>query len=470
MAVASPTVVAGDTIEVLPGTYAESVTVNKSLELRGAQEGIDGRNRVVDVPSESRVRPPAGTAGFTIADDGVTLDGFRIEGGAQGIDVPDPGGVIPIPSGHEIVNNVVTGSLVNIRLNSDGGAPSRSVVRRNQIEGALITGDAGIYSDLGISNAEISDNLILSHERGAIVIDGTDTSAGLDIHDNRLIVDSGVYLENATSVDFIGNDLLTPASSRFNALVFGGKVSGATVRKNRLIGNGDGRPSCMVPPCQTFVGSSNSVIPGSNAVVLVDNGAGPNSQVQLVGNTILDHNRGVRIAADGAYEGRLKVEFNRIVRTGRGIDNKDSDATEQVDADNNWWGCNKGPNDDLNRCDNVSPNVNFDPWLKLSIEAAKDKIETGGESTQILGTLTRNSAGDEPTSFFPDRTSLAFDTTVGDIRKRARTLDGVARNQLSSSSKNGTARVQVKLDSQRKRTRVEIEEQAKKKNDGKKDK
>ena len=131
-------------------------------------------------------------------------------------------------------------------------------------------------------------------------------------------------------------------------------------------------------------------------------------------------------------------------------------ATELIDADNNWWGCNQGPGDDLNRCQNISQNVNADPWLTLRISTDKDELGKNGRSTNVLASVLRNSAGDTPVSFFPDRTALGFSATKGRIRKRARTLNGVARTLFSTTSGGGSAKISVTLDNEKKRAKVDI--------------
>jgi hypothetical protein len=74
----------------------------------------------------------------------------------------------------------------------------------------------------------------------------------------------------------------------------------------------------------------------------------------------------------------------------------------------------------------------------------------------VLASVLRNSAGDTPLSFFPDRTTLGFSSTKGRIRKRARTLNGVARSIFSSTDQRGSAKITVELDNQRKRAKVDI--------------
>ena len=55
------------------------------------------------------------------------------------------------------------------------------------------------------------------------------------------------------------------------------------------------------------------------------------------------------------------------INTVAGIDNG---STATMDAENNWWGCNEGPNQP--GCDAVLGSVDYDSWLILEIAAAFD--------------------------------------------------------------------------------------------------
>jgi hypothetical protein len=75
-AIDAPLTIAGDVLNVPAGTWPENVNVNKAVTLNGANEGIpcDGTRS-----AESIIQWGTGTA-VTISSDGVTIDGFQIEG------------------------------------------------------------------------------------------------------------------------------------------------------------------------------------------------------------------------------------------------------------------------------------------------------------------------------------------------------------------------------------------------------
>src|SRR5205814_7146595 len=118
---------------------------------------------------------------------------------------------------------------------------------------------------------------------------------------------------------------------------------------------------------------------GGTAVSLTNTG-GANRAISVVGNN-LSGNSGHGIAVDsGAMSGSLQAHFNRIVGdAGDGVNNAGADP---VDATNNWWGCNEGPN--ATGCETVSgANVVSAPWLKLTANAERGRILTNGDTNRI---------------------------------------------------------------------------------------
>src|SRR5438105_2917899 len=99
---------AGAVINVDAGTYTESVTVNKSLTIRGANASVDARG---PRNHESIVTGVKGTNGvgmsFYISANNVTLDGFTIQGETNS-NVVTGAGVVMAPGiyGTRFLNNI----------------------------------------------------------------------------------------------------------------------------------------------------------------------------------------------------------------------------------------------------------------------------------------------------------------------------------------------------------------------------
>src|SRR5262249_46239921 len=75
----------GSTVGVLAGTYPESVTVNKTVTILGAQNGVNpSTGRTAGDSAEAVVQATGGNA-FTVSAPNVTIDGFSITTGAGGV-------------------------------------------------------------------------------------------------------------------------------------------------------------------------------------------------------------------------------------------------------------------------------------------------------------------------------------------------------------------------------------------------
>ncbi|GMU11283.1 right-handed parallel beta-helix repeat-containing protein [Corallococcus caeni] len=73
---------AGDTVHVCAGLYRESVHVPRTLRLLGAPRPVT--ERTGDVQTEAVVEPLGRTPAFTLAADGVWLEGFTVQNGDSG--------------------------------------------------------------------------------------------------------------------------------------------------------------------------------------------------------------------------------------------------------------------------------------------------------------------------------------------------------------------------------------------------
>ncbi|MBX9582848.1 MAG: right-handed parallel beta-helix repeat-containing protein [Gemmataceae bacterium] len=161
----------GDTVNVEAGTYAENVTVDKTLTLLGAQAGNDADTRqaafvggAADPSVESIITAPTNNPTGSnpgandlvrLVADNITLDGFVVDGsnpavgGANDIDarvgvttVDDQGNYI-ITSGLVIQNNVIQNvALRGINLDNDGTAPAvHHLIDGNHVRGFGPGGD-----------------------------------------------------------------------------------------------------------------------------------------------------------------------------------------------------------------------------------------------------------------------------------------------------------------------------------------
>jgi len=112
----------GDVINVGPGTYNETVGIGKpNLSLLGAQAGKDAWVDRNDPTNESIVDAsgsPAGFGGgaaFFVNANNVVIDGFTIQGGANG-KTPNASGIYVTPAGNisQILNNIIQNNAMGL--------------------------------------------------------------------------------------------------------------------------------------------------------------------------------------------------------------------------------------------------------------------------------------------------------------------------------------------------------------------
>jgi hypothetical protein len=400
---------AGDTVQVGPGTFVETVSVSKSLTLLGAQSGVDARSRNATGSEDvgETVLSTATGNDFTLAAATTsTVDGFKITNSR----VSGSGIFIEGGENHIVRNDVFAGIAHGYASN---GIFKGATFRHNRVEDV----EYGFESDLAPGpNATIDANKFVGNGE-------------YDIN----------FVEGGTGDVISNNERVGPGDDNF-AVLF--KTLGAAVTGNLVEGAGasvvyvGGANESTLVSGNTFSGNTTSGVSIANEF-----GDGVNRSLTVSGNDLIGNTRGVRVAA-GSYSGVVQVHDNRIAgNTENGVLDLDS-AT--VDATANWWGCNTGPN--TTGCDKVSGLVDSGNFLVLRLTASPNTVYSGVGRSQLTADLTRDAAGDVVGSV-PDTTPIAFATTLGSIEAAEATTDGGrAGAQLNAGSTLGTADVTVTLD------------------------
>jgi parallel beta-helix repeat protein len=244
---------AGDKINVKPGTYEENVVVNKQLKIKGADASLDEYR---DSTEASIVDPLNNTTtggvgiGFDLQADGIEIKGFTI---GEFDSNTDPDGTIGIRtsdsfSGYKIKDNVIEENTIGIYLNTATTASEETspdltkvednVVRNNDRNGS--NSGNGIYSDLGLQNVKIKDNLFTgTNDEASIKIVATDDDnadtlrSDITIKDNNFedLSGAGIYFENVVDSLIDDNDLENLALS---GIQLNGGNEGVTIKRNDL--------------------------------------------------------------------------------------------------------------------------------------------------------------------------------------------------------------------------------------------
>jgi hypothetical protein len=320
------------TVDVASGAYGESVTVSRSVTVRGAQAGQDARGR----RGRESVVSGGTLANFTINADNVTIDGFTLNGPV------DQGTAALVMqggnSGETIQNNVI---------NNPGRAASitasRSVFRRNVVDNAATAGDGFQGNSTAIHDVTISDNSFAGSKPAHYNADVT-------------------FIEGDKNLTVSGNR--STGNGTLAALF---KTTGARVTGNTVVGDG-ASSAIYIGGANHGVTVTDNTISAAGAAVKVANdfGDGTNSAVTISRNTLRRNQYGVNVAK-ASTTGAVQATRNSI--TGNTLYGVFSDPAAGADtnATCNWWGDSRGPGPvGPGRGDKVSSNVVYKPWLKLS--------------------------------------------------------------------------------------------------------
>lgn len=316
----------GDTIYVSAGTCSTHVTVNKTLNIRGAQ---------ADVPGSANTRGASETIlanGVTVTANAVQLNGLVIRGG-DGIGDTTGAGIFArsTTSFLTFTNNIVEQNTIGLYLNGLGHVVQYNLFRNNNRPGAA-SGD-GIYSDAGLQSAIITHNSFQGNTSGSIVIVGGVKGAVVDditISNNSIINDATIALFGSSNVTVSNNVVCNIANG--HALMIGGSDSHISVSNNQFI---------------------NSEYRGVR-VSVGNNKYSANRDIRIYFNDFSDNRLGGLSVVDGAYvdSGTLFYDQN--------VDNK-------VDAECNAWGAISGPTNAANpggTGDKVSGAADFQPFRR----------------------------------------------------------------------------------------------------------
>jgi hypothetical protein len=229
----------GDRIRVCPGTYNETVTVEKrGLVIEGAKAGIDARTR--SQTHESIVTADNADGVVRLLADHIVWDGFMVFDNFEG-----PGMYTdPDASGYVIRNTIFLDNGLGLHLNADGKA--LTTVRHNRFtENNEFEGPGagnGIYADQGTRCALIADNLFERHNgAGILFADSDEQHHCVTVERNKSIGDRSFATFYASShVRVVANFVRgragdpTPDPTPGSAIFVGAGNDGILVKRNHI--------------------------------------------------------------------------------------------------------------------------------------------------------------------------------------------------------------------------------------------
>jgi hypothetical protein len=194
------------------------------------------------------------------------------------------------------------------------------------------------------------------------------------------------------------------------------------------------------PGAAATVNVTGMPITGSTGIGIKVEGGTNLQTLNATSNTITGFATGLALQSANA---RINAHFNRIISTTTAIDNPGNVVTN---LENNWWGCNAGPNN--TGCGTVNgTGADFNPWFVVAAQAVPNSITPGGTSNVSVD-LTRNSDNIVPASTIPD-TPVSYNAAPnGTMTPPTGTITaGAASSQFTSTTVN-SAVVTVTVDNE----------------------
>src|SRR5664280_618567 len=379
ISIASP----GATITIGKGSYYENVVVNKPVTLLGS-----GVETVIYPATSKPVCPPEGSLCggsasniILVEAENVTIKSLRLEGANPNLTGGVAVGGASINARNGIITNHEAGTYNNLTVSkvkvsdvylrgiyaSSGGTfnLNHDTVENVQGEEASIAmfnfGGSGVMASNKVTSA--NDAISANHSTGTQFLANVIRKSGSGIHtDNN--GESG-------SADVInGNTVRECKVNGYGIFVYVPYVS-ATVESNKISGCSVGLAafgSGVSGQGPTFTGNSvngtGAATTGTTygAYLTTDQlgfGYG-NLTATLAGNTLSHFNTGMFVTQQAGGQATITASPNNsFLANGTGANGEPGTT---VNAENDWWGCTKGPNMG-GACSTALGTVNYTPWL-----------------------------------------------------------------------------------------------------------
>jgi len=398
--------VTASTVYVHPGMYYENVVIEKSnLTL----EGMDKNTTIIDAGGITSGWP--GTAGVWVNKDeaeadhptNVTIKGFTVQNGDAGI----------------YLARYVDDSLItdNIVQDNEYGIMLRNTILRTTVShNTLRRNEYNIFAYTHVQDLTISDNTITD---GTIQADFYGETIGIQLWED--------YCDDPSSGHLIENNTI---SDQKHGIYLAG-VKNSTVRNNTIFDITDVTTANSVQHgghgiyLYAWTGYCDGEVADAENIAIEDNtihdtvkgivigGADDNT---ITGNTISSNDIGIEVRKSTDeevpgtpnYVGPYQPGLANISADGNVVHNNwlCSNTTYGVnhtqtgvgllDAENNWWGWKDGPGPvGPGSGDNVSTNVDYDPWTTTppaegpcKLQPCIDLKKTGPETAEVGETIT----------------------------------------------------------------------------------
>ncbi len=343
--------VTASTVNVMPGTYAPFI-VNTSVNLYGAQAGVDARGRVAGSPNpavESVITGATRLLELKAGCAGSVIDGFAFSGGTRSIESTSG----PL-TGLQILNNHFSGMSGAAFFLNDSGADID--IDRNEFDGAGGSGTLCHLDQDNFAGLHFTNNNVLNRSAGTGLFCDGNHNIAVSATPRTPLIQGNVFDGNETGANlgrfaFTGGDILDNdfLNSGYDGLQ--GGIQNTTVSGNTFDTNG------RFGFALTGFGGSGDATRGAQ-------------NLDISGNTFTNNVDSGLLFSSSQYPGTISTNVangNDFVGNTTGVSYSGS---ETIDATCNWWGTIDGPNAPGNPSsgDPISGStVQYAPWLDGSI-------------------------------------------------------------------------------------------------------
>jgi len=330
-----------------------------------------------------------------------------------------------------VTGNVITRVYTGIQTNNFSKAGSPATISNNQVSSyqrgifhnlqygtastftiannTLTTADYTTWTSPGaVTNVNNNTGLNLYSIQDSVSVvltnnNASGASVGIGVGNipttSTLTISGGTLNNNAYGLKFYSCDVRYGAGAASTLNVHDLTITGSTTvglaaldnptAKSVADGNG---PACtgITNPITLLAQNIKETGTGGTSIGALADGAKAN--VGVTGSTFQANGTGIKVSTL-AHVVASGLHFNVIVANPTaGLDA--NTAGGAVDATNNWWGCNTGPNSGNGACDTATGvGANANPWLTLRITRTPAVASTAPNSSfAIVADLVINSA------------------------------------------------------------------------------
>jgi len=319
----------GDTITVAAGLYEEKVEIDKSLTLKGAQAGVDARNRS---GPETIIEPDEGPGISIITDEDqwVVVDGLTVRNAEHGIATPEP----------TMADDI---TIRNVRvLNPDEFGISPTFTITTTVEYCYV------------EDAQYGINT------GALV----PFEPTVATFRNNEVVDTEFGIQGYLKDSIIEGNLVRDFSNGGKGI--GGQFLNTEIKNNIVTG----------------------YVEGAGLTFEEHYGRDLSENVNVEGNIFIGNSLGIYVFDTQTTLTGITVNFNSIAgNSWYGVWNK---GGETLDATKNWWGSAGGPGGaGPGAGDDISTKVLYSPWLgaQLGTQPMSWRVDSTGFIQDAIDTV-----------------------------------------------------------------------------------